>query len=153
MQLTDTAVRKAKLLAKPYKMTDGGGMYLFVHSNGGKYWRMDYRFAGKQKTLALGVYPDVSLADARDRKDEARAMLRRNSDPAIAKREAKIEAAQQKEVEKLAVTQPCFRLSISGGALTIQTKNNRMTLSPEQTDAVQAFLIATPDEANHEQTD
>lgn len=68
MKLSDTAVRKAKPEAKPYKMADGRGMYLFVHTNGGKYWRLKYRFGGKDKTLAMGVYPDVSLAEARERR-------------------------------------------------------------------------------------
>ncbi len=61
MKLTDTAVRKAKPKAKPCKMTDGGGLFMLVQPNGGKYWRLAYRFAGKQKTLALGVYPDTTL--------------------------------------------------------------------------------------------
>ena len=89
MKLTDTAVRKAKPEAKPYKMTDGGGMYLFVHSNGGKYWRMDYRFAGKQKTLALGVYPAVTLVDARERREKARKLLANDIDPGSAKKAQK----------------------------------------------------------------
>ena len=101
MKLTDTAVRKTKPETKPYKMTDGGGMYLFVHSNGGKYWRMDYRFAGKQKTLALGVYPDVTLVDARTRRDEARKLLANGADPGAVKqaqkKQAKIAAADSFE--------------------------------------------------------
>lgn len=60
MKLTDTAIRKAKLQAKPYRIADGGGMYIEVKPNGAKYWRMAYRFADKQKTLALDVYPDVT---------------------------------------------------------------------------------------------
>ena len=66
MPLTDVVVRNAKPKDKPQKLTDGEGMLLYVHPNGGKYWRLQYRFAGKQKVLALGVYPEVSLADARD---------------------------------------------------------------------------------------
>ena len=97
MTLNARVVKELKPEAKPYKMTDGGGMYLFVHSNGGKYWRMDYRFAGKQKTLALGVYPDVSLADARARREEARKLLANGTDPGAIKqtqkRQAKVSAA------------------------------------------------------------
>lgn len=63
--LNDLAIKKAKPAAKPYKMTDGGGLYLLVETKGSKYWRLAYRYAGKQKTLALGVYPTVSLADVR----------------------------------------------------------------------------------------
>lgn len=57
MLLTDTRVRNAKPQAKPYKLSDGGGMYLLVKPDGGRYWRLDYRFAGKRRTLALGLYP------------------------------------------------------------------------------------------------
>jgi len=102
MKLTDAAVRKAKPEAKPYKMADGGGMYLFVHLNGGKYWRLDYRFVGKQKTLALGVYPDVSLSLARERREEARKLLANDCDPGAVKqtqkRQAKISAANSFEL-------------------------------------------------------
>ena len=65
MSLTDTHVRNAKPQAQPYKLSDGGGMYLLVTANGARYWRLDYRFAGKRRTLALGVYPIVTLANAR----------------------------------------------------------------------------------------
>jgi len=57
MKLTDTAIRKAKPQAAPYRMADGNGMYIEITPSGSKYWRMAYRFSGKQKTLALGVYP------------------------------------------------------------------------------------------------
>ena len=63
--LSDTAVRNAKPETKPYKMSDGEGLFLLVTPSGGKYWRLKYFFAGKEKLLALGVYPDVTLADAR----------------------------------------------------------------------------------------
>ena len=85
-KLTDVAVRKAKPEAKPYKLADGGGMFLFMHHNGGKYWRMDYSFADKRKTLALGVYPDISLADARNRRDDARKLLAKGVDPGEVKK-------------------------------------------------------------------
>ena len=97
MKLNDVAVRKAKPEAKPRKLTDGGGLYVMIHPNGGKYWQLAYRFAGKQKTLALGVYPDVSLADARERRDQARKLLANGNDPSAVKqaqkRQAKIAAA------------------------------------------------------------
>ena len=90
MALTDTFTKNAKHSGKPAgdKHTDGNGMYLLVNS-GGKYWRMNYRFADKRKTLALGVYPEVSLAKARQRRDKARELLADGIDPAIAKREEK----------------------------------------------------------------
>ena len=66
MALTDIKVKTAKPKEKPYKLADGGGMYLLINTNGSKYWRMKYRFAGKEKMLSIGVYPDVTLADARE---------------------------------------------------------------------------------------
>jgi integrase len=92
MALTDTFVRQVKHTGKPAgdKHTDGGGMYLLV-KGGGKYWRMDYAYARKRKTLALGVYPDVSLAQARARRDAARKLLADGIDPGAAKRQEKLD--------------------------------------------------------------
>jgi hypothetical protein len=89
MPLTEVVVRNAKPKDKPQKLTDGDGMFLYVHPNGGKYWRLQYRFAGKQKVLALGVYPETSLADARDRRAQARKVLAAGNDPGEVKKEAK----------------------------------------------------------------
>ena len=91
MPLADTFVRQVKPSGKPAgdSYADGGGMYLLVKPSG-KYWRMDYRFAGKRKTLALGVYPAVTLAQARKRRDDAKALLADGQDPNAAKREEKI---------------------------------------------------------------
>jgi integrase len=80
MPLTDTAIRNAKLLNKQYKLTDEKGMYLLVNK-AGKYFRLDYRFAGKRKTLALGVYPDVKLFEAREKRDDARKLITNGIDP------------------------------------------------------------------------
>ncbi len=90
MALTDTFVRQVKPTGKATgdKHFDGGAMYLHVKS-AGKYWRMDYRFAGKAKTLALGVYPAVTLAKARKKRDKAREQLADGIDPSTAKKELK----------------------------------------------------------------
>lgn len=72
MALTDVKVRSANPMDKPYKLTDGDGMHLMVPPNGSKYWRLQYRFDGKQKMLALGVYPGISLSEAQQRRDEAK---------------------------------------------------------------------------------
>ncbi len=81
MPLTDTAIRNAKPKPTPSKLSDGGGLYLFLSPSGGKWWRFDYRFDKKRKTLALGVYPDVGLKDARIRRDTARKQLADGIDP------------------------------------------------------------------------
>ncbi|QEE24970.1 tyrosine-type recombinase/integrase [Rhodanobacter glycinis] len=89
MALTDTAIRKAAPHDKPYKLSDGGGMYLEVMPTGAKYWRLKYRMAGKEKRFALGVYPMVSLASARQGREEARKLLVQGVDPSAARQEAK----------------------------------------------------------------
>lgn len=96
MALTDTFIRQVKHsgAAAGDKHTDGQGMYLLVKA-AGKYWRMAYRFGGKQKLLAIGVYPEVSLAQARTRRAEARAQLADGVDPVLAKHEKRREVAAQ----------------------------------------------------------
>jgi integrase len=89
MTLKDITVRKAEPRRKKYKMFDGDGLYLEVLPTGAKYWRMKYYFAGKEKCLALGVYPHITLADARDRRAQARKLLAAGTDPGEAKKEAK----------------------------------------------------------------
>lgn len=103
MALTDIKVRTAKPTDKQYKLTDGSGMHLLVHPNGSKYWRLQYRFGGKQKMLALGVYPDVSLADARARRDEARKLLANSIDPGDKKKNDKVEQEEARTFEQLAI--------------------------------------------------
>lgn len=87
--LSDASVRNAKSKTKPYKLSDGEGLFLLVTPAGGKYWRFKYHFAGKEKLLALGVYPDVSLSEARDSRTQARKALAAGNDPAEVKRAAK----------------------------------------------------------------
>jgi len=95
MKLTDAKLRS---LATPGKHFDGGGLYLEVTPAGGRYWRLKYRHGGKEKRLAFGVYPEVSLKTARERRTEARAVLDRGDDPATAKREATEKAAREASV-------------------------------------------------------
>jgi integrase len=86
MALTDAKIRAAKPDDKPYKLADSGNMFLLVHPNGSRYWRLRYRFLGKEKTLALGVYPEVSLSEARLKRDSARKLIAENIDPCEQKR-------------------------------------------------------------------
>jgi hypothetical protein len=71
MPLNDTAIRNAKPIDKPVKLTDGAGLYPLLNANGSRWWRFDYRFAGKRKTLSMGMYRDTGLKDAREKRDAA----------------------------------------------------------------------------------
>ena len=103
-KLTEVTIKKAKPEAKAYKLTDGGGMFLMIHPNGGKYWRLRYRFMGVEKLLALGVYPDVSILDARGRREQARKLLANGVDPSAIKQKAK-----QEKVKILQIAENSFR--------------------------------------------
>lgn len=87
--LTDTAIRNAKPADKPVRLFDGGGLYLEIAPSGGKWWRLKYRFGGKEKRYSLGVYPEVTLATARKKRDEAREKLAAGIDPGEAKKAEK----------------------------------------------------------------
>jgi integrase len=89
MKLTDVRVRSAKPGQSLYKLSDGGGLHILVLPSGSKLWRLAYRFAGKQKTLALGSYPTVSLAVAREQRERAKGLLRSGIDPSAERKAAK----------------------------------------------------------------
>ena len=89
MPLTDTAIRNAKPLDKPYKLSDAQGLYLLIKPNGSKLWQLKYRFGGKEKKLAFGAYPTVTLANARKLREEARAVLSAGADPGVKKQQEK----------------------------------------------------------------
>ncbi|WP_176591625.1 integrase arm-type DNA-binding domain-containing protein [Sphingobium sp. EM0848] len=93
MALTDTAIRNSKPKAKPYKVTDSQGLYLLVNPKGSKLWRLKYRMNGVERKLALGSYPEITLAEARAARDAARRQLAHSIDPNSAKRQARIEAS------------------------------------------------------------
>ncbi len=102
MALTDAKIRAAKPTDKAYKLTDGAGMFLLVHPNGSRYWRLRYRILGKEKTLALGVYPEVSLSEARTKRDEARKLISEGIDPCEQKRAKKVVPDLQLSFEHIA---------------------------------------------------
>lgn len=89
MKLTDTACKNAKPQEKTYKKADGGGLYLQITPKGAKYWRLKYYFLGKEKLLALGVYPIVSLQEAREERDAAKKLLNAGHDPSLVKKDKK----------------------------------------------------------------
>jgi Arm DNA-binding domain len=95
MPLTDLAIRRALHGPKIIKLSDGGGLQLWVTPDGAKRWRLAYRFAGAQKTLAIGVYPEVGLKDARDAREDARQSLARGQDPSVIRKAAKVARAEE----------------------------------------------------------
>ena len=118
MKLTATAVKNAK----PGRHSDGEGMYLLVTDAGQKYWRFDYRFLGKYKTLALGVFPDTTLAMARSKRAEARTLLAGDQDPSVAKRKAKAIAKQKHDSTFQSVAQKWLETTASQRKANTDTK-------------------------------
>src|SRR5579862_5936569 len=125
--LTDVKVKNAKPRATPYKLADGQGMYLLVKPDGAKYWRLKYRFGGKEKVLALGVYDAVGLKEARARRDEARALLGKGIDPGAERKSAKLLRRYNASNSFEAVGREWF-------------ENQRATWSESHADSVMAHL-------------
>lgn len=99
--LTNIAIRNAKPSSKPCRLYDSGGLYLEIAPTGGKWWRFKYRYAGKEKRLSLGVYPEVSLSEARERRDENRKLLAQGTDPSLARKQEKLLRHAQSETFEL----------------------------------------------------
>jgi integrase len=104
MALTDVAIKNAKSHEKPYKMGDAGGLFLLVQPSGGKLWRLKYRVDGREKKLAIGPYPEISLAEARRRRDDARTLIVTGKDPSREKQRDKIRSRAQAESTFSALT-------------------------------------------------
>lgn len=103
MALTDSACRTAKGSERPYKLSDSGGLQLWVHTSGSRTWRQAYRFRGKQKNVSLGVYPEMSLAEARSRREDCKRMIRDGLDPAVGiKRPSKSAVAASRQFQNVA---------------------------------------------------
>ncbi|MDB0569809.1 integrase arm-type DNA-binding domain-containing protein [Ralstonia solanacearum] len=95
MPLTDIAIRNAKPSEKPIRLFDGGGLYIEVSPSGGKWWRLKYRFAGKEKRLSLGVYPEIGLKEARDRREATKRLLADGVDPSVERRVQKLATVER----------------------------------------------------------
>ena len=102
MPLTDVAIRSAKPQAKVFKLFDSGGLHLLITPTGGKWWRWKYRFGGKEKGLSFGIYPDVTLKMAREKRDNARQQLGAGIDPGEARKAVKVAQAGTKSFEAIA---------------------------------------------------
>lgn len=118
MPLTDAEIRNAPPREKAYRLADGSGMYLEVSPAGGKYWRFKYRFAGKEKRLALGVYPEVGGKEARLRRDEARRLLANGIDPGIERKVQKAATVERAANSFEAVAREWFARQSPGWAKT-----------------------------------
>ena len=128
MPLTDTAIRNAKPKEKPYKISDEKGLYLLINK-AGKYFRFDYRFGGKRKTLPHGVYPRVTLKEAREKNDEARKLLQGGIDPAQHRKEAKAMRHEQSTNNFEAVAREWFSKNTAWSERHAQTTMGRLELN------------------------
>ena len=99
--LTELSIKQAKPKEKQYKLTDGEGMYLRVYPNGYKYWQLQFRFDGKQKILSVGVWPNISLKEARDKRFAAKKIIKEGIDPNDEKKERLEVQSFEREKEKL----------------------------------------------------
>ncbi|MEB0112188.1 integrase arm-type DNA-binding domain-containing protein [Variovorax sp. RTB1] len=116
MSLTDTAVRQAKPIEKARRLADALGLYVEISPAGGKWWRWKYRFGGKEKRLALGTYPEVSLAEARNERDKARALLKAGTDPSAARKLGKARSSISTEANFEGVAREWHTMKATGWA-------------------------------------
>jgi integrase len=122
LPLTDTRIRQVKATDKPFKLFDGGGLYLLVGAGGGKGWRFKYRFADKEKLISFGNYPSVSLADARKERERARELLVKGIDPSLARK-----AERQEEADRRLNTFRCLATEWHGKQARLAQKTLDMT--------------------------
>jgi integrase len=123
MPLTDTRIRTIKPSAKPQKIADGGGLYLFVTPNGTKAWRLAYRYNGRQKTLSIGIYPVVTLGEARARRDRAKKLLADGTDPSAQRKLDKVTARAGENSFRAIAEELLEKHRIEGRAQTTLDKN------------------------------
>lgn len=130
MTLYDTTVKNAKPKDKPYKLSDSHGLYLLINPNGSKLWRLKYRINGKEKKLALGAYPAISILAARKARDKAQEQIRSDIDPNGAKRQAKVDAqkAASNTFERAAEDYIDFKIKEGKAPSTIEKMQWFLTL-------------------------
>ncbi|MBS0194229.1 MAG: DUF4102 domain-containing protein [Proteobacteria bacterium] len=142
--LTPSAVRNAKPKDRPYKLADERGLFLLVNPNGSRWWRWKYRRpeSKKENLLSLGTFPDVSLKQARERREEARTLVAHGIVPGVKRMTEKTAAAAQHAETR---ARYLFSFAIAtDGALSVTVRGNTLCLTPHQTDAIRAALLATP---------
>jgi hypothetical protein len=136
--LTVEEIESATPGEKPKRRSDSGGLYLEIAPGGGKWWRLKYRFQGKEKRLALGVYPDVGLMDARERRDAAKQLLAQGIDPAAVRREEKARETAERLAAKDAST---VQVSVAlDGAVEIWKGRAVVRLKSAEAQAVKDLL-------------
>ena len=118
MALTDTAIRNAKAGERPHKLFDGRGLYLLIMPGGGRWWRLKYRFTSKEKLISLGTYPEISLRQARQRRDQARKLLAESVDPGAERKSKKSKLAAEASSSFEAVAREWFEKFSPGWAVT-----------------------------------
>lgn len=126
MPLTAIQAKESKPRDKDYKLTDEKGLFLLVKKTGRKYWRMKYRIDGKEKLLALGVYPEVSLKDARELRDDARKQVSNGIDPTAHKQHQKLVRAEAAQNSFIAIGNEWFSVKISGKSDSHKSRTRRM---------------------------
>ncbi|MGH8273835.1 MAG: Arm DNA-binding domain-containing protein [Gammaproteobacteria bacterium] len=137
-RLTEKSIRAAKPGEKSRKLSDGRGLFLLLNPNGSRWWRLKYRYKGKENQLSLGVYPGVPLNEARAECSHLRALLARDIDPGKARR---AERAQERDE---AGREASARYSLdSDGALAVRLPRRHFALTPRETADLRAFLDAT----------
>lgn len=138
-QLTEQIIAGFMPASMPSKHGDGDGLYLLVNPNGSRYWRFNYRYGGKRNTLSLGVYPAVSLEQARARRDEYRRLLVDGLNPSNHRKTERAERSRQREEQKDAAR---FLID-NAGALSVRLGNRTVLLNPVETADLRVFLDAT----------
>ena len=126
MKLTDIKCRSAKGKEKPYKMFDGGGLYLEILTSGKRLWRLKYYFLGKEKRISFGPYPLVSLADARDERDKAKKLLLQDIDPSKARKNKRAEISRNSENTFKVIALEWFDLQTDRWSMGYAQKNKRI---------------------------
>ncbi len=126
MSITDARARNAKPNDKDYKVTDERGLYLLVKTNGSKLWRYKYRFSGKERTLAMGAYPEISLKEARSKRDEARRLLDEGKDPSLEKQIQKALNISKYDNNFEAVGREWYEVKLTGKSESHRSRSLRM---------------------------
>lgn len=144
MPLSNTKINSTAPKGKPFKLADEKGLFLLVNPNGSRYWRLRYRIAGKEKSLSLGIFPEVGLKEARIKRDEARQLLADGFDPSDSR---KLSKAITTAESAILAAKKRFLLN-NNGALSFALGNRHLSLSVSETQELRIFLDATKEVAN-----